>query len=71
MILEADQRAKNRQRFKYLESTTTKTTIYVCQQATSIQSVKYGNTYAGKSFCWHTGGGGGKIFKKKSDSYIS
>ena len=31
----------------------------VCQQATSIQSVKYGNTYAGKSFCWHTGGGGG------------
>ena len=31
----------------------------VCQQATSIQSVKYGHTYAGKSFCWHTGGGGG------------
>ena len=30
-----------------------------CQQATSIQCVKYGNTYTGKSFCWHTGGGGG------------
>ena len=28
----------------------------VCQQATSVQSVIYGNTYAGKSFCWHTGG---------------
>ena len=31
----------------------------VCQQATSIQCVKYGNTYTWKSFCWHTGGGGG------------
>ena len=28
----------------------------VCQQATSIHCVKYGNTYTGKSFCWHTGG---------------
>ena len=28
----------------------------VCQQATSIQCVKYGNTYTCKSFCWHTGG---------------
>ena len=27
----------------------------VCQQATSIQCVKYGNTYTCKS--WHTGGG--------------
>ena len=35
----------------------------VCQQATSIQSVKYGNTYAGKSFCWHTGGGGNDFLK--------
>ena len=31
----------------------------LCQQATSIQCVKYGNTYTCKSFCWHTGGGGG------------
>ena len=31
----------------------------LCQQATSIQCVKYENTYTGKSFCWHTGGGGG------------
>ena len=37
----------------------------VCQQATSIQCVKYGNTYTCKSFCWHTGGGG-MIFLKKS-----
>ena len=29
----------------------------LCQQATSIQCVKCSNTYAGKSFCWHTGGG--------------
>ena len=28
----------------------------VCQQATSIQCVKYGNTYTCKSFCWHTWG---------------
>ena len=28
----------------------------LCQQATSIQCVKYGNTFTGKSFCWHTGG---------------
>ena len=35
------------------------------QQATSIQCVKYGNTYTGKSFSWHTGGGGGVKFKKK------
>ena len=28
----------------------------VCQLATSIHSVKYDYTYAGKSFCWHTGG---------------
>ena len=27
----------------------------VRQQATSIQCVKYGNTYTGKSFCWHMG----------------
>ena len=27
-----------------------------CQQAISIQCVKYGNTYTGKSFCWHKGG---------------
>ena len=33
----------------------------VCQQATSIQCVHYGNTYTGKSFCWHTGGGGGEM----------
>ena len=31
----------------------------LCQQATSIQIVQYGNTYTGKTFCWHTGGGGG------------
>ena len=30
----------------------------LCQQATFIQSVKYDNKYTGKSFCWHTGGGG-------------
>ena len=30
--------------------------LNICQQATSVQSVIYGNTYAGKSFCWHTGG---------------
>ena len=30
----------------------------LCQQATSIQCVKYGNAYTGKSFYWHTGGGG-------------
>ena len=35
----------------------------LCQQATSIQCVKYGNTYTDKSFCWHTGGGGGDILK--------
>ena len=28
----------------------------LCQQATSIQCVKYGNRHTGKSFCWHTGG---------------
>ena len=28
----------------------------LCQQATSIQCVKYGNTYTCKSLCWHTGG---------------
>ena len=28
----------------------------LCQQVTSIQCVKYGNIYTGKSFCWHTGG---------------
>ena len=28
----------------------------LCQQATSIQCVKYGNKYTCKSFCWHTGG---------------
>ena len=28
----------------------------LCQQATSIQYVKYGNTYTCKSFCWHTEG---------------
>ena len=26
----------------------------LCQQATSIQCVNYGNTYTGKSLCWHT-----------------
>ena len=31
---------------------------------------EYGNTYAGKSFCWHTGGGGGVILKIFSDFYI-
>ena len=30
----------------------------LCQQATSIQCVKYGDTYTGKSFCLDTGGGG-------------
>ena len=30
----------------------------LCQQATSIQYVKYGNV-TGKSFCWHTGWGRG------------
>ena len=30
----------------------------LCQQVTSIQCVKYGNTYTCKSFCWHTGVGG-------------
>ena len=33
----------------------------LCQQAASIQCVKYGNTYTCKSFCWHTGGN--DIFK--------
>ena len=36
----------------------------LCQQATSIQCVKYGNTYTGQSFCWHTGGGGGNDILK-------
>ena len=36
----------------------------LCQQATSIQCVKYGNTYTDKSVCWHTGGGGGVITSK-------
>ena len=27
----------------------------LCQHATSIQCVKYSNTYTGKSFCWYTG----------------
>ena len=27
----------------------------LCQQATSIQCVKYGDTYTGKSFCWQRG----------------
>ena len=27
----------------------------LCQQATSIQCVKYGNTSTSKSFCWHAG----------------
>ena len=35
----------------------------LCQQATSIQCVKYGDTYTGKIFCWHTGGGGNDILK--------
>ena len=45
----------------------------LCQQTTSIQSVKYGNSNTDKSFCWHTGGGGdgGMIFLKIfSDFYI-
>ena len=32
----------------------------LCQPATSIQCVKYGNTYTGKSFCWPRGRGGGR-----------
>ena len=39
------------------------------QQATSIQCVKYGNTFTVKSFCWHTGGN--DILKTMfSDFYI-
>ena len=37
----------------------------LCQHATFIQCVKYGNTYPDKSFCLHMGGGGwGLIFYK-------
>ena len=28
----------------------------LCQQATSLQCVKYGNTYTDESFCWHMRG---------------
>ena len=30
----------------------------VCQHVAFIDCAKYVNTYTGKSFCWHTGGGG-------------
>ena len=30
----------------------------LCQRATFIYCAKYVNTYTGKSFCWHNGGGG-------------
>ena len=41
----------------------------LCQRATSIQCVKYGNTYTGKSFYWHTGDdiSDFDIFKCKTD----
>ena len=42
----------------------------VCQQATSIQCVKYGNTYTCKSFCWHTGGGGGNDILKNVFGFL-
>ena len=42
----------------------------LCQQATSIQCVKYGNTYTGKRFCWHMGAGG-MIFQKVFSDLIS
>ena len=42
----------------------------VCQHATFIYCAKYVNTYTGKCFCWHTGGGGTICYKTFPNFYI-
>ena len=42
----------------------------VCQHVTFIYCVKYVNTYTGKSFCGHTGGGEGRYAIKLFLIYI-